>query len=116
VTSVKAVCREIEVISDRSRIPPGSKSPLTQSDTGVKIPTLSQKTREGWGTPEPTSLQLGEDFQNYGGDVVMGSGAVGKSQQSAEEVIQRLGGRLGVTLGPELKHAGGTELDSCRIE
>jgi len=48
---------------------------------------------------------LREDFQDYGGDVVVGSDAVGEGLEAVEEVIEGFGGRLGLALGPEFGQA-----------
>src|SRR5271167_4282185 len=82
----------------------------------VKIPTLSQTTREGWGTLAPISLHVsGEDFQDDRGDVVVRRGAVGEGLEAVEEVIEGFGGGLGRALRPEFGHTIGAELGAFGV-
>jgi len=61
-------------------------------------------------------MELSQDFQDDGGDVVVGSGSVGKSLEAGEEVFEGLRSGLGLTFGPEFGEAIGAELDAGGIE
>ena len=70
---------------------------------GSKSPP-SRIEREKGGAPFPLHSfdtgELGQDFQDYGGNVVVGRSAIGEIKEAVEDVFQGFGCGLGLAFGP----------------